>query len=318
MNKQLSDALQVCLESLEHGGTLDSALSRYPRLAADLRPLLESAYAARTLRPDSGQAESLAAVPRNTRTRGRSRVLAAAVRLRSSKISPWRMGFAQQVSFATLVVVIFVLLSGNGLLTASARSLPGDVLYPLKLTIENAQLQLTTSPDKHQQLQEEFKQRRLQETETLITAGRVEVVEFDGKVTAETADGWIIADIPVIVTSQTSISGVIVIGAEVEVTGQTETDGRVRATSMAVKDESESDEDPEHPSPGATGTSQQEGPNQNQEETEMPEPTDNHDEPGSDQTPEPTQSPGSDEDDVNSTPQPNESPDQPAPATPTP
>jgi hypothetical protein len=238
MNRQLLDALETCLQAMEKGESLDSALKRYPRLSADLRPLLEAAWAARTLRPSQ--------VPVRAIARSRSRVLTAAAGLRSQKASSSRLKPTWRFVLTSLAVIAFLVLSGNGLLVASARSIPGDVLYPVKRSVETTQLNLSSDPAQKQVLQREFSQRRVEETRSLITIKRVTQVEFDGTVIAQTQDGWLVSGILVTVTSQTRVDGQLQTGREVEVLGETQANGSVQALRLTVsQDEAE---------PGETAT----------------------------------------------------------------
>ncbi len=121
MNKKLVDALEICLQALERGETISAALQRFPQMADDLRPLLEMAQKSRS--------SINLPVPQDAQTRGRARVQSAATQLRTARVPrPQRRRF-WTVSFATLAVVAFIALTGNGLLIASANSLPGDILY---------------------------------------------------------------------------------------------------------------------------------------------------------------------------------------------
>ena len=43
MNNKLYDTLEICLQALENGDSLDSILTRYPDLESELRPILEAA-----------------------------------------------------------------------------------------------------------------------------------------------------------------------------------------------------------------------------------------------------------------------------------
>ena len=52
MNKKLLDALESSLHRMEQGEPLDAALARYPDLASQLRPLLETAARARSTRQE--------------------------------------------------------------------------------------------------------------------------------------------------------------------------------------------------------------------------------------------------------------------------
>jgi hypothetical protein len=73
-------------------------------------------------------------------------------------------------SGAFLMITLLVFLFGGASMTAFAAqsALPGDVLYPIKTSIENTQLALSTSPTGRADLQMEFAQRRLLEIASLI------------------------------------------------------------------------------------------------------------------------------------------------------
>ena len=77
MNKKLIDALDACLQKMDHGESLDSVLAGYPHLAAALRPLLITAVRARSASRES--------IPRTILLRQRSRGLALAEDLRRGK-----------------------------------------------------------------------------------------------------------------------------------------------------------------------------------------------------------------------------------------
>ena len=69
-----------------------------------------------------------------------------------------------------LVITLLVFLFGGASMTAFAAqsALPGDVLYPIKTSMENTQLALSTGPTGRANLQMEFAQRRLLEIASLI------------------------------------------------------------------------------------------------------------------------------------------------------
>ncbi len=245
MNTKLSNALQDCLQALERGTTLEECLTRYPSLAGNLRPLLESAQAARTA--------GLFPVPGNAVTRGRARLLAHAARLRQAKRSYPRLTGAWRVAVASLAVLAFLVFTGNGLIAASANALPGDALYPVKRTVEDVRLQLAPDPQAEAEIQEEITSRRVEETESLLSEQRVEEVEFEGLVSEQLPDGWRIAGIPVVVTDQTEVEGTVSIGMMAEVTGQTQLDGSVLAKRLRVE-EQESGSSEEESTAEATST----------------------------------------------------------------
>ncbi len=231
MKKQLSDALDICLQSLKDGESLDAVLARFPHLAAGLRPLLEAAQAAWML----GQFDS----PVGLVTRGRARVSSVHFRAGKPQAVRWILRPSWRVALTVLIVVAFMALSTNSAFAGAAQALPGDTLYPLKRVIENIQLVLTTDPSQRQVLQEEFNQHRVDETFALILNGRVEVVEFNGIVSSQTQNGWVVAGIPVNISSLTLIDGAIRIGVEASVSGETQPDGSILAITIVAGDESD-------------------------------------------------------------------------------
>lgn len=253
MNKQLLNALEVCLQATKDGETLDSALARYPHLAADLRPLLLSAHVART--------GSLSAVPQNAQTRSRARLLSAASRLRETR-SPWSMSPTLRTAFVALAVVLFVFLGGSGLVSAASSSLPGEPLYVVKRGVESLQLSLVADPQKKAVIEQELYDLRIEETDLLLDEQRMEEVEFGGLVEAQTENGWVVSGIPVIVTAQTEFEGTVAIGAHVDVRGQTQADGSVLVERVRVE-ETESAEAEDSPSSGSDETT---APTQEQED----------------------------------------------------
>ncbi len=72
------------------------------------------------------------------------------------------------------LIVAFTLLAGGAGATAYAAqdALPGDLLFPVKTLVEDAQLALTQDPVADLQLQATFTQRRVDEIATLVATGQ--------------------------------------------------------------------------------------------------------------------------------------------------
>ena len=76
-------------------------------------------------------------------------------------------------AFILLIVLGAFLFGGVGITAyAASSSLPGDTLYPLKTTMENARAELTADPAAQARLYLEFAGRRLSEIQSLISEGR--------------------------------------------------------------------------------------------------------------------------------------------------
>jgi hypothetical protein len=226
MNRKISDALENCLQRMEQGEPLDAVLSRYPQLAAQLRPLLETAVRAR-----SAGVENL---PLTALARQRSRGLALAADLRRGKGRNPIRWHSWRPALTVLSVIALLAMSSNGLLIASAHSIPGDTLYPLKRSVESTQLHLVSDPVEREALEHEFDERRVDETRSLLTDQRVEGVEFSGLVSSQSETEWLVSDIHVVVTAHTKIDANIVIGDMVDVHGATNHSGGVDATRLTL------------------------------------------------------------------------------------
>ncbi len=234
MKTLLFDALEDCLQAIEKGETIETVLARYPHLTEDLRPMLESAQAIK--------AQGRRNLPVQAAARSRARVMAAASKLSSAGAERHNLKIPWRFMLITLAILAFLVVGGNGFLVASAHSLPGDVLYPIKRSAEITQLILTSNPAHKIALLKEFSQRRLQETQSLITIGRVVQVEFDGVVTSKIKNGWVVNGIPVVVTSHTHLVSDVQVGDDINVSGETHQDGSVEASSLERKPR-----DDEHP-----------------------------------------------------------------------
>jgi hypothetical protein len=180
---------------------------------------------------------------------------------------------AWRISLTTLSVIAILVLSSNGLLSASAHSIPGDTLYPLKRSVETTRLHLTIDPTEQARLEESFSEERVDETRSLITARRVESVEFNGVVTSQAKAAWVISGIPVIITDQTDMDDGIVVGDQVEVRGSTNYNGDVEAVFLSIVGVPDPDDYPEQIAPkDASSLDESTGTNLSAAATETPSP----------------------------------------------
>jgi len=221
MSRALHEAFENCWQEMQNGVEMDACLSAYPLLAAQLKPLLESA---RHLGNATQPPLAAGALQRN-----KQHILAYASQLGSSSPKASLPGRTLRRAIIVIAILIFMVFSGNNLVGVSARALPGESLYPLKRSVEHVQLKFTSNQDQRILLEDEFSHRRLDETETLLTSGRIARVEFDGIVQQELPSGWLVNGIPVVVTGDTLLGFTITVGSGVEVVGQTQLDGSVIA-----------------------------------------------------------------------------------------
>src|SRR6476620_2900288 len=130
---EIYELLEICLQDIEKGASLDSVLSRYPDQVADLRPLLETAMKAIRVPVPDPSSEVI--------RRNRAKVLQHAAELREAKVqrAPARRLWSVSLrrALVTLVVIGILFMSSTGLVRAASTTLPGDQLYPVKRTWED-------------------------------------------------------------------------------------------------------------------------------------------------------------------------------------
>ena len=232
MTDHLYDALEICLQALEKGANVETCLARFPALAEELRPILETASQAR--------AHAVQEVPADALRRGRTRVLQYAAELREQRqaaVPFWRKlfqpGRALRTMATSLTAVVFVFSGGTGLVFASSNSLPGDNLYPLKRSWEGVQLAFTLDPAAKSQRQIEFEQERVHEIHELFSESRKTQVDFQGVVQTQQPDVWQIAGLKIAIDNDATIDARILPGTVVWVIGETE-DGIIQAEQIIL------------------------------------------------------------------------------------
>src|SRR5574338_774308 len=150
----LYEVLEVCLQESERGESLETVLFRYPHLAEELRPILESSVGAKSMASPAPSAEVV--------RRNRARVLQHAAQMREAKVrSSQRLWLASLRRIAvTLAVVTLLFVSGTRLVSASSTTLPGDNLYPVKRTWEGVRLLLAFNAQVRDALEVEHENER--------------------------------------------------------------------------------------------------------------------------------------------------------------
>lgn len=220
----LYETLEICLQDIEKGADVESVLFRYPDLADELRPMLEASAGAKNMAVP-------APVPDVVR-RNRAKVLQHAAQMREGKVrSSQRIWFASLRRIAvTLAVVTVLFVSGTGLVGASSNTLPGDNLYPVKRTWEDLRLFFTFNPLEREALEIEHENERLHEVQEVLAEGRFAEVDFNGVVTSQNGNEWVVAEVRVLISDQTEIREQgITVGSPVRVRGITQGNNTVLA-----------------------------------------------------------------------------------------
>ena len=234
MDAQLEVKLIECLDALAQGESIERILARYPQEAAQLRPLLQTAAGLPALRMEPSEAVKM---------RSRQKFMAQADLLRrpSKRQSLWFLPrFATGFVAAGLVAIVL----STGAVAASGSALPGDPLYGVKRTVENVRLSTSGSPVVRDELQREFEQRRRDEANELLDAGREGEVEITGPIESIQPKAWIVGGLAVEIDANTSIVGTPQLNRLAEVKGVTGPGG-LRATSITIESAGEADKTPE-------------------------------------------------------------------------
>lgn len=227
----LFDALEICLKEVERGAEVETVLVRYPDLADELRPILKTAVAAQYAAASEPSPEAF--------RRGRARVLQHAAEMREAsapKRQPRRSFLfnIQRLALAFSLAAFLFVVSGAGLLNASASSLPGDRLYTVKRSWENVRLLFTLDPNNRSLLESQYYYERLSEVTRLLSEGREVPVQFAGMYT-QVGSLIYVSGVQVIVDENTSLpAGELTNGAAVLVSGQTNAAGWVVASSIQL------------------------------------------------------------------------------------
>ncbi len=221
------DALEVCLLAQGTGVAAEQALSLYPGYASVLRMPLEGAALARALQGDGPSAESAQRV--------RTRLLGYAASLRRQQRRRTSGAFLpgmNRLAWAVFLAVLVLVVSGYGLYSAAAQSLPGESLYPVKRTLESVRLQLA-APEQRHVLEETYNQRRLDEVQALIHNRRSGYyVTFWGTVEEQRNTRWVVDSVPVQLAADVRIIGDMKVGMVIEVEGVTTSEGWILAREL--------------------------------------------------------------------------------------
>lgn len=278
----LYDVLEICLQDIEAGADIESVLFRYPDLADELRPILETSMQAKGLAVSNPSATVV--------MRNRAKLLQHAAQMREAKVQPSRRLWSVPLrrALVSLAVIAALFMSGTGLVRAASTTLPGDGLYPVKRTWEDILTAFTFNIQMRQALEIAHENERLDELYEIFAEGRSVQVDFAGLVTRQNGDLWLVSKIPVVISAQTDLRDPLIqIGDAVRVRGFTQTDGTVLADRVELLSEGmplpEVDDDDlpeiEQEKPEAAENDNEdnsgegsEGEEPNVEETNIPEP----------------------------------------------
>jgi len=169
MDKEFRNILDECLERLlGKGETIEQCLQSYPERAAELKPLLQTALAAKKAAAVQPGAEFKA--------RARYQFRAALQEVMSQRARPLFGWFPQWATVVTMILGL--LLIGSGAVAAAGYSMPDSPLYPVKLATENVQLTLNRSDIGKAELHAKLADRRVAEIIYVTNKGDARQIEI--------------------------------------------------------------------------------------------------------------------------------------------
>ena len=179
-DSHFDNILDDCLARLTAGESIVDCLARYPEHADELAPLLrmsqETARIAHRATPSDA-----------ARARGMARMQAALVEGKQRSRRRWqlpRLSWRQlpTPTLAAFAVVFLTVVAAGGTTVASADSLPGEALYPVKTMRESVEERIIArSAERKAEVQAKLARERGREMHELIVRGRIheaEVVAF--------------------------------------------------------------------------------------------------------------------------------------------
>jgi hypothetical protein len=172
MNRPPEDLLDICLEMARRGEDWKSFLAVYPAHSHEVEPLVRLALGIREAAesqdaPVPGLSETLLRMGREMARRERDRKEKAARRRAWSFGGMWGSAWAK-AAFAALVLVIL----GMSAVELSARTVPGNLLYPVKILTERVRFALASNPEDRVELRITFSERRLDEVVKTLREGQ--------------------------------------------------------------------------------------------------------------------------------------------------
>jgi hypothetical protein len=178
----IEEILQSCLDMIRYKEEdIESVLARFPEMADELRPELETALWM--------QEQSSVFDPPPGFINISRKKLVAQIRQETgaaaSRASPWSLAGllaifrSRQLTYrfaVAIILVVFLFTATTGVALASQSSLPGDTLYPVKIGLENVAVAVTLSPSGDARLHIRYADRRLDEIQSLVLESRYQYI----------------------------------------------------------------------------------------------------------------------------------------------
>jgi hypothetical protein len=253
MNQREIDALEKCFEQVNAGVPVEECINQSNDLSPEMTEMLKTAsdlmklgdipvsdeQMKRSLTKFLTTADKLNTEQSSSSTEHQPLTLGTRIR------ELLRPGVLRKPLFSRMALVlgftaVLLLLSG-GLVITSAKSLPGDSLYPVKLAVEDMTVYLVPIREIRLEYEVNYSQQRVNEVNRLIALHRTQQISFEGVLNKDSSNNWTVSGIPVTIQPVTTFVGVLNIaepfvnGSVVEVEGITNSEGGVTANEIHLR-----------------------------------------------------------------------------------
>lgn len=159
MRENIEDILDFCLEDLKKGISQEECLAKYKEYAEELKPLLKIIFGLESLPKVEPSTTALyEALVKVGRYLPQSKSKITWPRWNLNLVFNPRYAFARAIA----IILLFSFISWSTL-TVSANSIPGEMLYPIKLFTEKIRFILTLNPEDKAELRLTFADKRTKE-----------------------------------------------------------------------------------------------------------------------------------------------------------
>ncbi len=159
MAKRLEEILDSCLNTIKKGKSIEYCLGLYPEYAQELEPLLRLALEIDEIPKPEPRKEAVNVMLMKI---GEAVVEQSERKLVLGKFFS-RPFLTKPVLVKLLATILIAIVAVWGMGMLSSRSIPGDILYPIKTTTERVKFTLTRNTEGRAELRLVFADRRLYE-----------------------------------------------------------------------------------------------------------------------------------------------------------
>jgi hypothetical protein len=168
MKKTPEELLDICLEMASRGEDWEAFLAQYPAFLREVEPLV---LLAREVREASGPAEATAPGASAALLRLGGELAKRELQKEETTHRKWGWLWGSAWAKAAFAGIVMLVLGASSV-ELSARAVPGNFLYPVKILTERVHFALTSDLEERVELRLTFSERRLSEIVRTLKEGK--------------------------------------------------------------------------------------------------------------------------------------------------